>query len=95
MSEAADAIVLHPDDHVATALRRIEAGETVRLGGAGGGETLVARQAIPLCHKVALADIPAGTHLRKYGEVIGEAIAPIGRGDPVHVHNLRSLRARG
>ena len=58
--------------------------------------TLRARalMAIPLGHKIALADLRAGDLLVKYGEVIGEASVPIARGGWVHVHNLRSLRGR-
>lgn len=43
---------------------------------------------------VALRDLAAGGPVRKYGEVIGEATGPIPRGGFVHVHNLRSCRAR-
>jgi hypothetical protein len=38
--------------------------------------------------------MPAGHHIRKYGAAIGEATAAIAAGAHVHVHNLRSLRAR-
>ena len=43
---------------------------------------------VPAGHKVALVDIPAGTHVRKYGEVIGVATQDIAAGSHVHVHNL-------
>ncbi len=49
---------------------------------------------IPLCHKLAVMDIPAGAHIKKYGEVIGEAVVDIAAGAHVHVHNIKSLRAR-
>ncbi|MGW1876322.1 UxaA family hydrolase [Streptomyces sp. NPDC001975] len=39
-------------------------------------------------HKVALRDIPKGAPVRKYGEVIGVALADIPAGGHVHVHNL-------
>lgn len=43
---------------------------------------------IPAGHKVALHAIPKGAPVRKYGEVIGVALADIPAGGHVHVHNL-------
>jgi galactarate dehydratase len=47
-----------------------------------------ARQAIPRGHKVALADIPAGSVVVKYGQPIGIASTAILAGEHVHLHNL-------
>jgi altronate dehydratase small subunit len=90
-----DAIVLDDADGVATALRPLKAGQTIQVRYPGRIAELTPSEAIPLCHKVAVADLEPGEPLRKYGEVIGEASAPILRGAWVHVHNLRSLRGRG
>ena len=89
-----DAIRLSPEDNVATLLRAVARGEKVRIG--GGEATLVveAGEPIALCHKIALADLGPGDRILKYGEPIGEATAAIRAGAHVHVHNLRSLRAR-
>jgi hypothetical protein len=87
-----DAVIVHPDDDVATALRPLAAGEPVRIDGAAAAGT--AAEAIPLGGKLALRDLPAGGPVRKYGEVIGETTAPVPPGGLVHVHNLRSRRAR-
>jgi altronate hydrolase len=46
---------------------------------------------VPRGHKVAVRDIPAGTAVRKYGQVIGVATAPIAAGEHVHTHNLGML----
>lgn len=81
---------LSPGDNVATALRAIAAGEEVRLA---GGETVVALDAVPLCHKVALRPIAPGEPVLKYGHAIGDATAAIEPGRHVHVHNMRSARA--
>jgi altronate hydrolase len=43
---------------------------------------------VPRGHKVAVRDVAAGTPVRKYGQVIGVATAPIAAGDHVHTHNL-------
>ena len=45
-------------------------------------------QAIGPGHKVAVADIPEGAAVLKYGENIGTARAPIRPGELVHLHNL-------
>lgn len=85
-----DAIRLSPDDNVATLLRAVAKGERVRVG---GGE-IVALESIALCHKIALVDLKPGDRILKYGDPIGEATQAIVAGAHVHVHNLRSLRAR-
>ena len=41
-------------------------------------------------HKFALWNIARGQPVIKYGEPIGEAVADIGRGEYVHVHNVVS-----
>jgi (2R)-sulfolactate sulfo-lyase subunit alpha len=53
---------------------------------------LKSRMAIPIGHKVALADIMKGDTVIKYGEDIGKAVADIGKGEHVHVHNLKTKR---
>ena len=50
--------------------------------------TTPAAEDIAAGHKVALHDIPKGAPVRKYGEVIGVALADIPVGGHVHVHNL-------
>ncbi len=53
---------------------------------------LKSRMAIPIGHKVALTDIKKGDTVWKYGQDIGKAVADIGKGDHVHVHNLKTKR---
>jgi len=88
------ATCLSDADNVATLLRGVAAGETVTVEAPHGRFAVVAREPVALCHKIAVADIPRGARIVKYGEIIGEAVAPIARGAWVHTHNLRSLRAR-
>lgn len=90
---AADALVLHPQDNVATALRDLAAGQIIHVGGVNTPPVQLV-QDIPLCHKFALLPMAAGTAIRKYGEPIGQASRDIAAGEHVHVHNLRSTRAR-
>jgi len=53
---------------------------------------LQSKMDIPIGHKVALTDIKAGDTVWKYGQDIGKAIAPIAKGDHVHVHNVKTKR---
>lgn len=47
-----------------------------------------AAEKIPAAHKVALTAIATGEEVRRYGQIIGFATAPIAPGDHVHVQNL-------
>jgi len=91
----ADALVMDDRDHVATALRDMAAGETIRYRGGSGLRELTLLDFIPFGHKVAVAAIEAGDHVRKYGEVIGRATEAIPVGRHVHIHNIEGIRGRG
>lgn len=75
------ALRLHPDDDVAVCVRALEIGEMVL-------NDVVVRESVPAGHKVALRDLPSGSPLRKYGQVIGASTKAVRTGDWVHVHNL-------
>lgn len=49
-------------------------------------------EAIPLGHKIALADIAEGDTILKYGADIGKAVAKIGKGAHVHTQNVKTKR---
>ena len=53
------------------------------------------RQPIQFGHKLAMADIPPGAKIVKYGEVMGRATQAIPAGAHAHIHNIESLRGRG
>ena len=88
------AIVVHPDDDVAVALRDLAAGATIGVRRAGATLPVSVLEAIPLGHKLALHALAVGAPIRKYGECIGEATRAIATGEHVHVHNLVSRRGR-
>jgi altronate dehydratase len=88
------ATALAHSDNVATVLCSVDAGERVVVRTPAGDVEITALEPIELCHKIALSDVAAGQAIVKYGEIIGEATAPIRRGAWVHVHNLRSRRGR-
>lgn len=80
-TDTARILRLSQTDNVAVAASRIEDGDTIRDG-------LAARTRIPFGHKVALQPIAPGGPVRKFGQIIGFASAPIAAGDWVHVHNV-------
>ncbi|MCC4798081.1 flagellar biosynthesis protein FlgA [Enterovibrio norvegicus] len=53
---------------------------------------VLALDAIPLGHKVALNDIKDGDTILKYDNDIGKAIADIAKGGHVHVQNVKTKR---
>ncbi len=79
-------IRLSADDNVAVAIKNIAAGTEVEVDGL----RLVARDAIPFGHKIALRPVQPGEKLIKYGVPIGSATRAIEPGGHVHVHNIRS-----
>jgi (2R)-sulfolactate sulfo-lyase subunit alpha len=48
--------------------------------------------AVPLGHKIALSEIKSGDTVLKYGHDVGRAVANIGKGHHVHIHNLKTKR---
>lgn len=53
---------------------------------------LVAKADVPIGHKVALCDLKPGDTVIKYGQDIGRIVADVGKGEHVHVHNLKTKR---
>lgn len=84
------AIVLHPDDNVATALVDLAPGAVVTVSVGGTPATLQLDQPVPFGHKFALRPIRRGEQVLKYGTSIGVATQAIGPGVHVHVHNLET-----
>ncbi|MFM6853217.1 MAG: UxaA family hydrolase, partial [Sphingopyxis sp.] len=80
---------IHPEDSVAVALADCPAGLAVAIC----GRTITLRQSVARGHKCALVDHQPGDVVRKYGQPIGAASAPIAAGDWVHSHNLATRLA--
>ncbi|HLW59275.1 MAG TPA: UxaA family hydrolase [bacterium] len=87
-------LLLDPRDTSAIALVPIRAGTRVEVRRGDANVYLVAAALIPFGHKIALVPVAAGGPVIKYGEVIGFATCEIRPGQHVHVHNVRSDRAR-
>lgn len=47
---------------------------------------------IPIGHKIALKDCAVGDTVMKYGIDIGKVVAPIKKGEHLHVHNVKTKR---
>ncbi len=47
---------------------------------------------IPIGHKLALKDLATGDTVIKYGTDIGKVVAPIKKGEHLHVHNVKTKR---
>jgi len=86
-----NALLIHPRDNVAVALRNLAAGEGVKAQGVEGVPVV---QDIPASHKIALRNIPAGEEIIKYGETVAVCTRDIKKGEWVHTHNLESKRWR-
>jgi len=84
-------LIINERDNVAVALRDLAAWEKILCAGVEG---LIAGEAIPASHKIALRDIAAGEEIIKYGETVGVSVRDIARGAWVHTHNLERDRWR-
>ncbi len=87
-------LLLDPRDTVAVALIPLQPGTAVDVRRGDEALCVIAATLIPFGHKVAVAAMAAGDPVVKYGEVIGFATTAIQRGEHVHVHNVRSDRAK-
>lgn len=74
-------LAMHPDDNVGLCLDPASPGDVLTDG-------VIAAEAVPAGHKIAVAAIAPGEAVRKYGQVIGLASAAIAPGVHVHVHNV-------
>ena len=74
---------IHPADNVAVALIALSAGTALDCG-------VTLAEDIPAGHKLALAEIPEGANIVKYGAPIGHATQAIRPGQWVHTHNVHT-----
>ena len=90
-----EALMISPKDNVATSLREIEPLSDVRVRLNKEVRHVKALEKIPFGFKIAVARIPKGSGVIKYGEPIGVASRDIEAGQLVHVHNIEGTRGRG
>ena len=58
----------------------------------GTNVSVTALDDIPLGHKIALRDFAPEDTVIKYGHDIGRTVAPIKKGQHLHVHNAKTKR---
>lgn len=74
-------------DNVAVTYAELPAGTLVEVPGM---EPFAVNDDIPVGHKLALQEIPAGAQVTKYGASIGFASQAIRKGGHVHTHNVKT-----
>jgi (2R)-sulfolactate sulfo-lyase subunit alpha len=88
--------VVHDEDDSAgvVVVEGVKSGDTLIGWVMDQDKTLefAARQDIPIGHKLAIKPLGAGDTVIKYGVDIGKTIAPIGVGEHLHVHNVKTKR---
>ncbi|WP_240375935.1 UxaA family hydrolase [Bacillus piscicola] len=89
------ALIVKPEDNVATALEAIPANKDAVVSCQGRVSTITVLDSIEFGHKFATSFIAKGSDIRKYGEVIGRASQDIDIGAHLHTHNIEGTRGRG
>jgi (2R)-sulfolactate sulfo-lyase subunit alpha len=88
--------VVHDEDDSAgvVVVEGVKSGDTLIGWVMDQDKTLefAACQDIPIGHKLAIKPLGAGDTVIKYGVDIGKTIAPIGVGEHLHVHNVKTKR---
>lgn len=79
-------IQIHPNDNVAVALTDLPAGEVLHLS----GRDVTLREAIPVGHKIALADLNEQDQVIKYGYSIGHVLRRVQSGEWINEQVLKT-----
>jgi altronate hydrolase len=79
-------IKINPKDNVVVALQDVKKGENIQVD----GKTVTLSADVIAGHKIAIANIPEGECIVKYGFPIGTAACNIAAGDWVHTHNTNT-----
>lgn len=87
-------IVHDEKDSVGVAVKEIKSGDTVEgwVMSSDATISITAKHDIKIGHKIALSDIEVGSSVIKYNKPIGKVVAPISKGEHVHIHNLKTAR---
>lgn len=92
--EIVNAVHVNDKDSCVVVVKEVEKAQTVSyFNGSKEVESVIARQDIPVYHKIAVCDIMQGNPVIKYGEPIGYATQDIHVGDHVHIHNVKPVGA--
>ena len=90
-------MIIDGADNVGVAIYPVKKGETIAYLDSQKHTVLrripkVHIEDIQIYHKFAVCDIEEDMPIVKYGQHIGRAAAFIGKGQHVHVHNVKSVR---
>jgi altronate dehydratase len=87
-----NAIMLRPEDNVATVVNDVKAGDTVSFSKNGEQCVIKAAESIPAYHKIAVSDLKKGDHIIKYGQIIGGlTVDEVKKGCWISHKNIMSL----
>ena len=86
-----NALLMDPKDNVVTCVKTVAAGEEIVYQKGQTLCNLLAKEKIPACHKAALQQLPAGSDVIKYGELIGRTNQEIGQGCWISHENIYSV----
>ncbi|WP_099157026.1 UxaA family hydrolase [Virgibacillus ndiopensis] len=87
-------LIHYKGDHVGVAVEDIEKNEKV-LGVHMDDDSIievVAKEAVPLGHKISVAELPPNQPVIEYMVQIGSAPNGLSVGDYVHTHNIKTSR---
>lgn len=90
MDKKINAILIHNNDNVITAIESLQTGSVARYQDDREIVEIVITEEIPKFHKIAVVDIQESNPVYKYGQLIGEATKTISKGSHVHDHNIAS-----
>lgn len=79
-------LLLAPEDDCLVLRTALPRGHRLRVS----GQEISLGDDLPVGHKIARHDLPAGAPVHKYGAVIGRTTSAVARGENLHTHNLES-----
>jgi altronate dehydratase large subunit len=86
-----NALLMNQADNVVTCVKEVVQGEQVVYRKGEEICSMLAREDIPYCHKIALNDLQEGEDVIKYGELIGRTSSKIEKGHRVYDENIYSV----
>ena len=89
------AVHVNDADNCVTLTDSVCKGDYVSFAEGGDEKSITALEDIPKWHKMAVTAIEKGSHIYKYGAVIGIASENIKAGEHVHIHNVSSPKTGG
>lgn len=95
MHSQRELIILDFEDNIGFIKQEVSKGQKINIQCQEFEDILEVKEDIPFGFKIALKNIDQGEKIHKFGEAIGIASIPIGKGEMVHVHNVEGLRGRG